>query len=94
MLLPRKFIGFIGRAPIDKRRKKRFMPGLVIASTPKRLIDFAGLTSGSTQDFILADRVPVVHWPELTLLVRVHSNGIASGAGTITIVSVTAELDA
>jgi hypothetical protein len=63
------------------------MAGQVIEAAPKRLVDFAGLSSGGTQDFILADRVPVPSWRELTLLVRVHSHAIASGAGTITIMA-------
>jgi hypothetical protein len=62
------------------------MSGQVIPVTPKRLVDFTGLATG-TQDFILADRVPIPSWREVTLLVRIHFHNIGSGVGTITIMA-------
>jgi hypothetical protein len=75
-----------GRVRITHEKTENlFMAGLVIATTPKRVVDFSGLTSGSTQDFILADRVPILHWRELTAVVRVHSLNIGAGVGQINI---------
>ena len=57
--------------------------GYVKNAVRKRTVDFAGLGSGLTQRLILGDRIEVLHWREITLLVRVHSHSLASGAGTI-----------
>jgi hypothetical protein len=61
------------------------MSGQIIPVVPRRVVDFGGVTSGSTQSLVLVDKVELVHWQELTMLVRMHSNSIASGAGTISV---------
>jgi hypothetical protein len=62
------------------------MSGSIIPIVGKRTIDFGGLGLGNTQAVILADRVELVHWQELTLLVKVHAHSLAaSSAGTISI---------
>jgi hypothetical protein len=52
---------------------------------PKRVLDFTGLSSGSTEDLILADRVELLHWREVTAQIRVSTHSLSSGAGTIAI---------
>ena len=64
------------------------MPGKVIRAVQKRLVNFSSLPSGASQEVILADRLDVLQWRELTLQVKVHSNGIAAAAGTISINSI------
>jgi len=59
--------------------------GRLLPAIPKRTLDFATLASGATQEVILADRVPLLHWRELTLIVRVHSHTLLSSANTIII---------
>jgi len=61
------------------------MPPNVLPAFPKRLINFATLAVGATEDVIIADRLPLIHWRELTMLVHVHDHSLISGAGTIQI---------
>jgi hypothetical protein len=61
------------------------MAGSVISAVRKRLINFASLGSGASQELVLADMVNVFGWRESTMLLRIHSHNIAAGAGTITI---------
>jgi hypothetical protein len=51
---------------------------------PKRLIDFATLGTSATQDLLLADRVELLDWRQVTLHVRVHSHTL-TGSNTIAI---------
>jgi hypothetical protein len=51
---------------------------------PKRFLDFSTLPNGSTNEFVLADRVQLLHWRELTLTVNVHSHTL-TGTNTINI---------
>ena len=46
-----------------------------------------GVTSGGTQAVVLADKVELVHWQELSMMVKVHSHSISSGSGTISVVA-------
>jgi hypothetical protein len=62
------------------------MSGQRLPILPKRLVDFATLAVGSQESVILADRVDLLYWRELTVLLRVHSHSLASGAGTIALV--------
>ncbi len=65
------------------------MPGYILPALPKRVVDFATLATGSTEDLILADRIPLLHWRELTLRMQISSHSLGpggSGAGTIKII--------
>jgi hypothetical protein len=59
------------------------MRGVALPVIPKRFFDFANLANGQ-QEVILADRIPLIEWRELTLLVRVHSHTL-TGTNTIAI---------
>lgn len=59
------------------------MTGYVIRCVPEIKLDFAGLSTSGQQDVVLADQIDVVQWSELTMLVRVHSHTLGSGAGSI-----------
>jgi len=59
---------------------------LPLPTIPKRVLDFNTLATGSTQDLILADRIPVLNWDGVNLQIQVHSHTLASGAGTIKII--------
>ena len=59
------------------------MRAQVIPVVPERSLDFDNIPG--TQEVVLADMVDVLHWRELTLLVRVHQHSLSSGAGTIRI---------
>ncbi len=61
------------------------MSGVTIRAVPRRVVDFGGLITNLTEDLVLADRVDVRHWLELTMLVQVHVHSLLNGAGTITI---------
>jgi hypothetical protein len=55
---------------------------------PKRQIDFASLATSGTQEIILADRVELISWRELTLKIRVHNHTLTgSNAITVTVYS-------
>lgn len=56
------------------------MAGTVLRATPKRLVNFSTLATGAQQELVLTDRVPVVDWRELTMIVQVYSSQIPSGA--------------
>lgn len=54
------------------------MTSSVIPVVSKRFLDFAGLPIGSHQDLILADRLSLLHWREVTLEVQVHSHSLVA----------------
>ena len=56
-----------------------------LPTIPKRVLDFNTLAIGSTQDVIIADRVPLLQWLVVSLMMQVHSHTLASSAGTIQI---------
>jgi hypothetical protein len=59
------------------------MAGALIRAVPKRTINFAGLLSGSSQAFVLAEELDVSDWREIVVMVKVHSHSVAAGAGFI-----------
>jgi hypothetical protein len=59
--------------------------GYIRRGFPEMAVTFNGLAPGQNQTIILLDRVPVIEWAEVTLLLRVHSHNLASGAGVITV---------
>ena len=61
------------------------MDGEIIQVVPKRNLDFTTLGVGDTQQVVLADRVDIVQWREVTMMVMVHNHSLANGAGTINI---------
>lgn len=63
------------------------MAGYTMSAVPKRTVDFAGLGAGLTQQLILADRVDLLQWREVTMLVNVYNHSLASGAGTLRIIA-------
>jgi hypothetical protein len=48
--------------------------GRALPVLPKKFLDFSTLPVGGSQEVVLADRVELLHWRELTLKVRVHSH--------------------
>jgi hypothetical protein len=61
------------------------MSGFVLPVLPKRVVDFTTLVTG-TEDLILADRVPLLHWRELTLRMQISDHSLSGGSGTIKII--------
>jgi hypothetical protein len=61
------------------------MSGHIIPIVQKRKVDFATLANNATQDVILADRIDLVHWREVTMMVRVSEHTLNNGAGSITL---------
>jgi len=59
------------------------MSGYVIPIVDKRILDFSTLATSATQTIVLADRVDVMRWAELTLCVRIHAHSLAGGSGEI-----------
>jgi hypothetical protein len=59
----------------------------IILLCPKRTVDYATLPNLGSQDIVVADRIDVARWRELSLVVKVFSHSLASGAGTITIMT-------
>lgn len=57
---------------------------LALPVLPKSVLNFATLPNPGTQEIVLADRVELLHWRELTLKVRVHSHTL-TGSNTIAI---------
>lgn len=64
------------------------MSGHIIPVVPKRVLDFGGVPLGFVQTIILADRVELVHWQELSMMVRVHQHSLSGGTGWISIAAV------
>jgi hypothetical protein len=60
------------------------MSEMMIEVMPKRSFDFATVAVGGSQDVILADRVELLEWRELTMIVRVHSHTL-TGSNTISV---------
>jgi hypothetical protein len=58
------------------------MTGYVIPCVPKRSVTFA-MTNGTSNEVILADRVELVHWREITMMFRVHSHTLGGTPNTI-----------
>ena len=55
------------------------MAGRRLPILPKRLLDFSNIAvSGSGQTIVIADRIELLDWRELTLVLRVHSHNVAS----------------
>lgn len=48
--------------------------GRALPVLPKKFLDFSTLPVGGSQEIVLADRIELLHWRELTLTVRVHSH--------------------
>lgn len=62
------------------------MSSLIALACPKQLLDFAGASiGGGSPATILADRVDLLQWREVTAIIDVHSHSLASGAGTISV---------
>jgi len=61
------------------------MAAAVLALMEKRVLDFSSLITGSSLDVVVAQRVEIWTWREVALKTRLHSNSIASGAGSIQI---------
>ena len=61
------------------------MSGAILPVIPKRFLDFATLPVAGTQTLILADRVELLQWRELTMEVTVHNHTLGSGVGNIEI---------
>jgi hypothetical protein len=62
------------------------MTGYVLPCVPKRTLNLGqGPLSGGTQDVILADRFEVIHWREVTIVVRVHAHSLYGTANSVDI---------
>jgi hypothetical protein len=61
------------------------MTGYIKHVSSKRTVDFATVASGQLQELLIEDRIDNLHWREATLVVRVYSHSLASGAGTISV---------
>lgn len=55
------------------------MAGLRLRLLPKRAFDFGKLTVGSTQTFVLAERVDVSQYVDLMVALRVHALDLTGG---------------
>ena len=55
------------------------MAGSIIRVIPPRLLDFSAVSSGSSQEIVLADRIDISAWRQVGLLIRTHSNSIDGG---------------
>jgi hypothetical protein len=54
-------------------------------AVPKRAFDFGNnIPVGATQSIVLADQVELLHWRELTMIVRVHSHSL-TGSNSISV---------
>jgi hypothetical protein len=62
------------------------MSGEVLQICAKRVLNFTPVMNGTTEKLVLADRIYVAQWSDLVLKVQIHSNDIASSAGSIDIV--------
>jgi hypothetical protein len=89
-LKSRPFCGNLGSfsvAPpacqVGSNQAKFRMAGEILTIMPKRLVDFATLASGASVDITIAERFDILRWREVTLVARIHTNGIGSGAGSI-----------
>src|SRR6266498_3972515 len=69
------------RRPLPAGRAR--MPGYILPALPKRVVDFATLATGSTEDLILADRIPLLHWRELTLRMQISSHSLGPGGSWV-----------
>ncbi len=63
------------------------MSGDIIRLVPKRVVDFSTLAIGSSQDLVLADRIDLTPWSDITMLARVHTHSLSNGAGSISILA-------
>lgn len=63
------------------------MSGYTFPILAKRIVTFNGIPNGTTQDIVLADRIDLAQWQELTMLVRIHAHSLGSGAGRITVLA-------
>jgi hypothetical protein len=52
---------------------------------PKVAFAFDTLAVGASQEVVIADRVPLWNWREVTLIVRVHSHTLAGTGNQITV---------
>lgn len=59
-----------------------------IPVVPKRKVDFTNLVNGTTEDLVLAERVELVQWREVQLLVGVTDHTISGTYGTISILAI------
>src|SRR5438128_2129380 len=49
------------------------------------VLNFNGLPIGATQEVVLADRVDILNWLEITPMLRVHTHSLSGGVGSIVI---------
>lgn len=54
------------------------MTGISLPLLKKAKFDFKSVEDNTTVEFVLVDRIEVLHWREVSLLVQVHSAVIAS----------------
>lgn len=59
--------------------------GYVITAIPKRVITFTYSPVVAGQELVLADRVDVLHWREITLALRVHTHTLGGQPNPILI---------
>ena len=59
------------------------MAGTVIRVIPKRTLDFSSVTSGQSEEIILAQGIDVSEWREITLMVRTHATTFSGAIGNI-----------
>jgi len=59
------------------------MSGFIIPIVPKRVLDFSSVAVSSSQSVIIADRIDLLHWRGISLVLKVYSHTLTSGTGTI-----------
>lgn len=62
------------------------MAGFRIPVVSKRKVDFTSVSSGGTEDLVLADRVDITRWRSVTLLVAISDQ--STSAGSISILAI------
>jgi hypothetical protein len=60
------------------------MAGTVLRVMPKRTLDFTSVSSGMTEEIVVAQGIDISQWREVSLMVRTHANTIpGTGMGYI-----------
>jgi hypothetical protein len=69
------------------------MAGTIISAVRKRLYDFSGVASGTTQEIIVADQIDLLQWTQVAFLLQVHSSNTFNGTMNVVIFGQSLSMD-
>ena len=70
----------------DPVRRREILSNQALVVCQKQVLDFGNFATGVSFQTILADRLELLQWREITAVLNVHTHSLGSGAGTISVV--------